>query len=101
MLHICRTCSHAIPHPEDYQGDDRDMACPYFGMGKETDSCGDWEAIERGRMKIIVEKRSDAYMAFVEGHKELWDCGSSVPSAIGKLVMTHELIRVEYDLYDK
>ncbi|MFA5378288.1 MAG: hypothetical protein WC455_21215 [Dehalococcoidia bacterium] len=39
----CRTCRHAIPHQEDYQGDDRDMACPEFGLVRETDSCGDWE----------------------------------------------------------
>lgn len=41
-------------------------------------------------MNIIVEKRSDDYMAYIEGRKEIWGCGKDFDSAIGDLVRTHQ-----------
>ena len=40
-------------------------------------------------MKIIIEKRSDDYMAYLEGNRGIWDCGPSISMAIGKLMITH------------
>jgi len=40
-------------------------------------------------MRIIIEKRSDDYMAYLEGHKEIWGCGKWPELAIGKLMITH------------
>jgi hypothetical protein len=40
-------------------------------------------------MKIIVEKRSDDFIAYIEGHKELWECGKYRSVAIGNLIITH------------
>ena len=41
-------------------------------------------------MKIIIEKRSDDYMAYLEGSKGIWDCGPTPSMAIGKLMITHK-----------
>ncbi len=50
-------------------------------------------------MKIIVEKRPDDYMAYLEGNKGIWDCGPSISMAIGKLMITHkEVFGLEFGM---
>lgn len=39
---------------------------------------------------IIVEKRWDDYIAYLEGHREIWGCGEDFDSAVGDLVRAHE-----------
>lgn len=38
---------------------------------------------------IRVVRRWDDYMAYVDGDTGLWDCGQTIPEAIGALVRTH------------
>ncbi len=38
---------------------------------------------------IIIEKRSDGYMAFLEGHPEIWGCGKDPDDAIMDLISSH------------
>jgi hypothetical protein len=40
-----------------------------------------------GAIKVV--RRQDDYMAYVDGDTRLWDCGSTVDEAIGKLIRTH------------
>lgn len=39
-------------------------------------------------MKIIVEKRSNDYQAYIEGKPEYWGCGYTQNEAIGELIKT-------------
>ncbi|HEY4521651.1 MAG TPA: hypothetical protein VJH05_00720 [Candidatus Paceibacterota bacterium] len=39
--------------------------------------------------KIILTKRSEDFMAHIEGHSEIWDCGPSPDAAIGSLIRSH------------
>jgi len=39
---------------------------------------------------IIIEKRKDDYMAYLEGHREIWGCGKDSDSAIGDLISAHK-----------
>jgi hypothetical protein len=41
-------------------------------------------------MNIIVEKRRDDYMAYIEGRREIYGCGSNPQAAIGYLIMWHK-----------
>lgn len=41
-------------------------------------------------LKILIRKRTDDYMAFVEGHLEIWDCGRDINTAIGNLMRSHQ-----------
>ena len=50
-------------------------------------------------MKIIVEKRSDDYKAYIEGSPGFWDRGPTRAMAIGNLLITHRdkfNIEIEY-----
>ena len=40
-------------------------------------------------MNIVVEKRSDDYMAYLESDKAIWGCGSTVVEAVGELIYFH------------
>ena len=40
--------------------------------------------------KITIEKRSDDWMAYLDGDRRIWDCGRSPQSAIGNLVLSHQ-----------
>jgi hypothetical protein len=47
---------------------------------------------------ILVRKRSDDYLAQVEGHRGIWACGTSVANAVGDLALTHkERFNIELD----
>lgn len=39
--------------------------------------------------RILVERRSEDYMAYLEGHREIWGCGKDYDSAIGDLIRSH------------
>ncbi len=41
--------------------------------------------------KIVIRKRLDDYMAFIEGHPEIWSCGKTVNFAIGDLILSHQV----------
>jgi len=41
---------------------------------------------------IIIEKRTDDYMAYLEGHPEIWGCGRDSDSAVGDLIRSHKEI---------
>lgn len=41
------------------------------------------------KKKIIVERRTDDYMAFLEGRRDMWGCGQSIDSAVGSLISSH------------
>ncbi len=38
---------------------------------------------------IVVDKRPDDYIAYLDGRKEVWGCGASAYEAIGNLVNGH------------
>ena len=40
--------------------------------------------------QIVIERRPSDIMAFLEGHREIWGCGSSQAEAIGDLIYTHQ-----------
>jgi hypothetical protein len=51
-------------------------------------------------LKIVIRERGDNYMAFIEGHPEIWGAGKGVTSAIGDLVLSHQEtcdIKIEYE----
>lgn len=50
--------------------------------------------------KIIVEKRSYGYMAYVEGDKRKWDCGADFNQAVEELIITYDILNVESVIYD-
>lgn len=41
--------------------------------------------------KIVIRKRLDDYMAFIEGHPEILGCGKTVNFAIGDLISSHQV----------
>lgn len=41
-------------------------------------------------VKIVLEERRDDYMAFIEGHREIWGHGKNFDEAIGDLVRSHQ-----------
>ena len=41
-------------------------------------------------MKILYTKRSDDWMAYIEGDKKIWACGKTILEAIGNLILTHQ-----------
>jgi len=41
---------------------------------------------EKSMKAIIIEKRTDDCMAYLEGHREIWGCGKDFDSAIGDLI---------------
>jgi len=38
---------------------------------------------------ITVDKRTEDYMAYLNGDKGFWDCGKTKAEAIGNLIITH------------
>jgi hypothetical protein len=51
--------------------------------------------------KIVVEKRSEDYIASIDEQKEMWGCGPSIAAAIGDLITAHRKrfdIKIEYKL---
>lgn len=40
--------------------------------------------------RIIVEKRIDDFIAYIEGDRTIWGCGNTKNAAIGNLVSTHQ-----------
>lgn len=50
--------------------------------------------------KIVIRERGDDYMAFIEGHPEIWGAGGSINAAIGDLVSSHQTtcdVNIEYE----
>ena len=39
--------------------------------------------------KIVIEKRTDDYIAFLEGNRDIWGNGPTPRSAIGNLITVH------------
>jgi hypothetical protein len=39
--------------------------------------------------RIVVEKRSNDYMAYLEGNKTIWAAGKTIYEAIGDLILHH------------
>ena len=51
-------------------------------------------------IKIVIRERGNDYMAFIEGHPEIWGCGKGVVSAVGDLILSHQDvcdINIEYE----
>lgn len=49
--------------------------------------------------KIIVERRSDDCVAFLEGHRESCGFGESIASAVGSLISAHrDLFSIEIEI---
>jgi hypothetical protein len=42
-----------------------------------------------GQVRIVITRRSEDYMAYVDGHREIWGRGSSPQAAVGDLVTAH------------
>ncbi len=40
--------------------------------------------------KIIIEKRPDDYMAYLDGRKGIWGCGTTYDEAIGDMIRAHK-----------
>jgi hypothetical protein len=40
---------------------------------------------------IIIEKRGNDYMAYLEGHPEIWGQGLSIVAAIGDIIWSHSI----------
>lgn len=50
--------------------------------------------------KIVIRERGDSYMAFIDGHPEIWGSGKVVASAVGDLVLSHQEVcdvKIEYE----
>ena len=45
---------------------------------------------EKKALSIVVRKRIDDYMAFIEGHTEIWGCGKTPSCAIGDMILSHK-----------
>jgi len=43
-------------------------------------------------IKILIDKRSDDFVASIEGYKGKWEAGQNENEAIGKLVFSHPII---------
>lgn len=42
-------------------------------------------------MEIVTEKRSSDWIAFVKGHREMWEAGATEAEAVEKLRVTRNL----------
>jgi len=57
-------------------------------MKHKTDGC--LNIMKTTPITIEVCKRmDDSYHAQLKDHPEIWDCGNSIPAAIGNLIQTH------------
>jgi predicted RNase H-like HicB family nuclease len=43
--------------------------------------------MEKSKVKIVIKRRRDDYHACIEGHPEIWGCGSTYNEAVGNLVV--------------
>jgi hypothetical protein len=49
---------------------------------------------------VVVERRPDDYMAYLQGHKTIWGCGKSISEAIGDVIQSHPEsfgVKTEFD----